>query len=300
MGGAGRRHQHRCAAGAARAAVAARVKPWRWQGEAFPTRRRAGAAGTAASRSRALSALCRGCPSAVAPPPVPKVPSCAAPVLLPAGFAKVEKRVRTAGGGSTGSVRNLRIREDTAKYLLNLDVNSGGRAQPAVPPLPLPLVLAPVLSSSPNKAGNARPRAGTARQRHYLRRCIRFILLSRACALPATKRTWCTSLRCGLTVPPHTSAPPLRAAYYDPKSRSMREDPNPEKDPSQKTFYGDNFVRQSGEVAGFKDLNVFAITTHERGQDVHMQVGSAQRDACSMKTGPQAGRQRGGWVRSAS
>ena len=26
------------------------------------------------------------------------------------------------------------------------------------------------------------------------------------------------------------------------------------------------------QVGGFKDLNVFAITTHERGQDVHMQV----------------------------
>uniref|UniRef100_A0A7N0VJ13 Pre-mRNA-splicing factor SLU7 n=1 Tax=Kalanchoe fedtschenkoi TaxID=63787 RepID=A0A7N0VJ13_KALFE len=39
-------------------------------------------------------------------------------------FAKVEKRVRTTVGGSTGTVRNLRIREDTAKYLLNLDVNS--------------------------------------------------------------------------------------------------------------------------------------------------------------------------------
>lgn len=48
-------------------------------------------------------------------------------LLFPTGFAKVEKRVRTAGGGSTGSVRNLRIREDTAKYLLNLDTNSGGR-----------------------------------------------------------------------------------------------------------------------------------------------------------------------------
>nr|XP_043639141.1 pre-mRNA-splicing factor SLU7-like [Erigeron canadensis]XP_043639146.1 pre-mRNA-splicing factor SLU7-like [Erigeron canadensis] len=39
-------------------------------------------------------------------------------------FTKVEKRVRTTGGGSTGTVRNLRIREDTAKYLLNLDENS--------------------------------------------------------------------------------------------------------------------------------------------------------------------------------
>lgn len=39
-------------------------------------------------------------------------------------ITKVEKRVNTVEGGNTGSVRNLRIREDTAKYLLNLDVNS--------------------------------------------------------------------------------------------------------------------------------------------------------------------------------
>ena len=64
-----------------------------------------------------------------------------------AGFADVKKRVNTVGGGSTGSVRNLRIREDTAKYLLNLDLDS---------------------------------------------------------------------------------------AYYDPKTRSMREDPQPHKDPKEK------------------------------------------------------------------
>ncbi|CAK9168294.1 unnamed protein product [Ilex paraguariensis] len=41
-------------------------------------------------------------------------------------FAKVEKRVRTTGGGifHGSACWNLRIREDTAKYLLNLDVNS--------------------------------------------------------------------------------------------------------------------------------------------------------------------------------
>ena len=44
--------------------------------------------------------------------------------LSSAGYGKVEKRVRTTGGGATGSVRNLRIREDTAKYLLNLDPSS--------------------------------------------------------------------------------------------------------------------------------------------------------------------------------
>lgn len=82
-----------------------------------------------------------------------------------AGFGKVEKRVRTTGGGATGSARNLRIREDTAKYLLNLDPNS---------------------------------------------------------------------------------------AHYDPKSRSMREDPQPYKDPSQKAFAGDNFVRQSGDFTTWR------------------------------------------------
>ena len=32
--------------------------------------------------------------------------------------------MRTTGGGASGTVRNLRIREDTPKYLLNLDPNS--------------------------------------------------------------------------------------------------------------------------------------------------------------------------------
>jgi Pre-mRNA splicing Prp18-interacting factor len=100
------------------------------------------------------------------------------------GFAKLEKRVRTTGGGSSGSVRNLRIREDTAKYLLNLDPNS---------------------------------------------------------------------------------------AHYDPKSRSMREDPNPDKDPALKTFTGDNFVRKTGDYYGWEALNLHSYTAYEKGQDIHVQ-----------------------------
>merc|ERR1711959_198604 len=80
-------------------------------------------------------------------------------------FDKVEKRVNTVAGGSTGTVRNLRIREDTAKYLLNLDLDS---------------------------------------------------------------------------------------AYYDPKSRSMREDPNPNKPIFEKCYMGDNYVKNSGE--GFEEF----------------------------------------------
>lgn len=99
-----------------------------------------------------------------------------------AAYGDVKKRVRTAGGGSTGSVRNLRIREDTAKYLLNLDLNS---------------------------------------------------------------------------------------AHYDPKTRSMREDPQPHKDPKDKNFHGDNFVRNSGDVAVWQALNAHSTQAFDRGQEVH-------------------------------
>ncbi|EOA12047.1 hypothetical protein CARUB_v10007970mg [Capsella rubella] len=107
-------------------------------------------------------------------------------------FAKVEKRVRTTGGGSTGTVRNLRIREDTAKYLLNLDVNS---------------------------------------------------------------------------------------AYYDPKTRSMREDPLPNADPNEKFYAGDNQYRMTGQALDFKKLNVHAWESFEKGQaEINMQAAPSQAE----------------------
>ncbi|KAJ8902496.1 hypothetical protein NDN08_006899 [Rhodosorus marinus] len=87
--------------------------------------------------------------------------------------------------GTPASVRNLRIRESTAKYLLNLDVNS---------------------------------------------------------------------------------------AYYDPKSRSMREDPTPQIDPEDKDYAGDNFVRLSGDVRNLAELELHAIKAAEENRQLpHMQ-----------------------------
>ncbi|KAK6127567.1 hypothetical protein DH2020_038685 [Rehmannia glutinosa] len=107
-------------------------------------------------------------------------------------FAKVEKRMRTTGGGSTGTVRNLRIREDTAKYLLNLDVSS---------------------------------------------------------------------------------------AHYDPKTRSMREDPLPDLDPNEKFYTGDNFNRVSGQALEFEQLTIHAREASEKtGHDVHMQAAPSQAE----------------------
>ncbi|XP_010675980.1 pre-mRNA-splicing factor SLU7-like [Beta vulgaris subsp. vulgaris] len=106
-------------------------------------------------------------------------------------FAKVEKRVRTTGGGSTGTVRNLRIREDTAKYLLNLDVDS---------------------------------------------------------------------------------------AYYDPKTRSMREDPMPDADPNDKFYAGDNQNRISGQAMEFKQINLHTFEAYDKGQDMHLQAAPSQAE----------------------
>ncbi|KAJ3015436.1 UNVERIFIED_CONTAM: mRNA splicing protein [Siphonaria sp. JEL0065] len=72
---------------------------------------------------------------------------------------------------SRTTVRNLRIREDTAKYLLNLDKNS---------------------------------------------------------------------------------------AYYDPKTRSMRDNPNADKDPKNLQYAGDNFVRWTGDAPKMAQLQMFA------------------------------------------
>ena len=107
-----------------------------------------------------------------------------------AGGAANEEDLEADDATEGGKVRNLRIREDTAKYLLNLDVNS---------------------------------------------------------------------------------------AYYDPKSRSMREDPNPDKPAHEKTFHGDNFVRGTG-AEGFTSLNLYSVTSAEAGQNVHMLAMPSQAE----------------------
>ena len=119
----------------------------------------------------------------------PLIESTLAYWCFPAGFGKLEKRVRTTGGGASGSVRNLRIREDTAKYLHNLDPNS---------------------------------------------------------------------------------------AHYDPKSRSMRADPQPHKPANEKAFMGDNWTRQSGDFHGLQALTVHSVNAQKSGSEIHPQAAPSQ------------------------
>jgi len=91
--------------------------------------------------------------------------------------------VGTTDNRTRTTVRNLRIREDTAKYLRNLDVNS---------------------------------------------------------------------------------------AYYDPKTRSMRENPYPDLDPSELLYAGDNVLRKSGDALEIGAVSTFVMAANDRGSEVNM------------------------------
>lgn len=64
------------------------------------------------------------------------------------------------------------------------------------------------------------------------------------------------------------------SAYYDPKTRSMRENPLPEnsKNPIGESFKGENFVRYTGGVQNVNKAQVFAWQAAEKGIDVHLQA----------------------------
>ncbi|ESN93491.1 hypothetical protein HELRODRAFT_194032 [Helobdella robusta] len=63
------------------------------------------------------------------------------------------------------------------------------------------------------------------------------------------------------------------SAFYDPKTRSMRENPFKDKgvDPKDLPYAGDNFVRWSGDAYEIAKKQKFAWEAYEKGSDVHVQ-----------------------------
>ncbi|KXS10066.1 hypothetical protein M427DRAFT_159823 [Gonapodya prolifera JEL478] len=73
----------------------------------------------------------------------------------------------------------------------------------------------------------------------------------------------------------------LESAHYDPKTRSMRDNPyrDREQDPTAVPFAGDNFVRYTGDVTKMNQLQLFAWEASQRGGgDVHVQSNPTQAD----------------------
>lgn len=60
------------------------------------------------------------------------------------------------------------------------------------------------------------------------------------------------------------------SAYYDPKTRSMRDNPNPKIKPGESDFSGENFVRFSGDTEKHSIAQIFAWEAYGKGVDVHL------------------------------
>ncbi|KMZ06522.1 pre-mRNA-splicing factor Slu7 [Drosophila simulans] len=60
------------------------------------------------------------------------------------------------------------------------------------------------------------------------------------------------------------------SAYYDPKTRSMRDNPNPAVPEEEAEFAGENFVRFSGDTTAQATAQLFAWEAHGKGVDVHL------------------------------
>ncbi|XP_023943047.1 pre-mRNA-splicing factor Slu7 [Bicyclus anynana] len=60
----------------------------------------------------------------------------------------------------------------------------------------------------------------------------------------------------------------INSAYYDPKTRSMRDNPIPEAAESE--YAGENFVRFTGDTRSHATAQLFAWEAHAKGLDVHL------------------------------
>ena len=61
------------------------------------------------------------------------------------------------------------------------------------------------------------------------------------------------------------------SAFYDPKTRSMREDPRAQSS-ANSNFPGENFYRYTGDVKDMARMQKFAWDAYERGVDVNLQA----------------------------
>lgn len=68
------------------------------------------------------------------------------------------------------------------------------------------------------------------------------------------------------------------SAYYDPKSRSMRDNPNPEIAASASEFAGDNFARTNGDAISLAETQLFAWDAAEKGVEIHPQANPSQAE----------------------
>jgi pre-mRNA-processing factor SLU7 len=75
------------------------------------------------------------------------------------------------------------------------------------------------------------------------------------------------------------------SAYYDPKSRSMRDNPNPEIPKEESLFVGDNFARISGDAVELAETHMFAWDAADKAgaASMHPQANPSQVELLKKK-----------------
>ncbi|KAL0585282.1 hypothetical protein ABG067_004987 [Albugo candida] len=68
------------------------------------------------------------------------------------------------------------------------------------------------------------------------------------------------------------------SAYYDPKTRSMRDNPHPDLGIDESAFIGDNMIRCTGDAQKLASTQVFAWEAHARGTDIHPIANPSQTE----------------------
>jgi pre-mRNA-processing factor SLU7 len=80
------------------------------------------------------------------------------------------------------------------------------------------------------------------------------------------RTAFCTNVSATFTAHSFTNKNTNNSAYYDPKTRAMRDNPNPSANPEDLAFAGDNFSRYSGDVKNYAQTQVYAWDAANRGQ----------------------------------
>lgn len=70
----------------------------------------------------------------------------------------------------------------------------------------------------------------------------------------------------------------MNSAYYDPKTRSMRDNPNKERDPKDLDYAGDNFIRYTGESQKMMEMQRFCWDANDKGVEISMQANPTQAE----------------------
>lgn len=70
----------------------------------------------------------------------------------------------------------------------------------------------------------------------------------------------------------------LNSAEYDPKTRSMKENPLPEQSSNEQNYYGDQEKIKGDDYQNFKDLQKFAWELNEQGKELFVEASPSQAE----------------------